>query len=79
MIITAGMVGTIEGYPAKDASRIGNAHVLTMPTGRLCSLPAKRIRGYFRSATMRRLEVSFGLGHESCRTNFSVNIRSSSR
>ena len=37
-MITAGMVVTIEGYLAKDASHIGNAHILTMPDGRVVQL-----------------------------------------
>ena len=37
-MITAGMVVTIEGYLAKDASHIGNAHILTMPDGKVVQL-----------------------------------------
>ena len=37
-MITAGMVVTIEGYLAKDGSRIGNAHILTMPDGKVVQL-----------------------------------------
>jgi hypothetical protein len=37
-MITAGMVVTIEGYLAKDGSHAGNAHVLTMPDGKIVQL-----------------------------------------
>jgi hypothetical protein len=37
-MITSGMVVTIEGYLAKDGSHAGNAHLLTMPDGRVVQL-----------------------------------------
>jgi uncharacterized protein DUF6152 len=37
-LITPGMVVTIQGYLAKDGSHTGNAHVLTLPDGRVVQL-----------------------------------------
>jgi hypothetical protein len=37
-MITPGMIVTIEGYLAKDGSRAGNAHILTMPDGKVVQL-----------------------------------------
>src|ERR1700681_3941107 len=37
-MITSGMVVTIEGYLAKDGSHAGNAHILTMPDGKVVQL-----------------------------------------
>jgi hypothetical protein len=37
-MISAGMIVTIEGYLAKDSSHTGNAHVLTMPDGKVMQL-----------------------------------------
>src|SRR5579862_7067754 len=37
-MILPGMVVTIEGYLAKDSSHTGNAHVLTMPDGKVVQL-----------------------------------------
>jgi hypothetical protein len=37
-MITPGMVVTIEGYLAKDGSHAGNAHILTMPDGKVVQL-----------------------------------------
>jgi DNA/RNA endonuclease YhcR with UshA esterase domain len=37
-MITPGMVVTIEGYLAKDGSHTGNAHILTMPDGKVVQL-----------------------------------------
>jgi hypothetical protein len=37
-MISPGMTVTIEGYLAKDSSHTGNAHVLTMPDGKVMQL-----------------------------------------
>ena len=37
-LITPGMVVTIQGYLAKDGSHTGNAHILTLPDGRVVQL-----------------------------------------
>ena len=37
-LVAPGMVVTIQGYLAKDGSRTGNAHQLTMPDGRVVAL-----------------------------------------
>jgi hypothetical protein len=37
-MISPGMIVIIEGYLAKDASHTGNAHVLTMPDGKVIQL-----------------------------------------
>jgi Family of unknown function (DUF6152) len=37
-MITPGMLVTIEGYLAKDSSHTGNAHILTMPDGKVIQL-----------------------------------------
>ena len=44
-MITVGMVVTIEGYLAKDGSRAGNAHILTMPDGRIVQLGSEQNPG----------------------------------
>jgi len=37
-LIMPGMVVTIEGFLAKDGSHTGNAHILTMPEGKVIQL-----------------------------------------
>lgn len=44
-LLTAGMVVTIQGYLAKDGSRTGNAHILTMPDGTVVQLGSEQSPG----------------------------------
>jgi DNA/RNA endonuclease YhcR with UshA esterase domain len=37
-MIVPGMVVTIQGYQAKDGSHTGNAHIMTMPDGKVVQL-----------------------------------------
>lgn len=37
-LVSPGMVVTIEGYLAKDGSHTGNAHILTLPDGKVVQL-----------------------------------------
>ena len=37
-MLTPGMVVTIQGYLAKDGSHTGNAHIMTMPDGKVVQL-----------------------------------------